>query len=223
MRWLWQCPPSRCAPTALSRDHEIQRMSWVGNLMISLQEIPKGCCGLLQTAAPVAQWLLYSPTPKLGLLWLPVPRFRQQQGSVHYSGQPCTTECAQTTGQHRWEVGIYLHLHGCIGLLQTWTVWAAQCCSPPAAAQDWSLLEVCIYAYIHTCTHIYTHMHTPVADLSHSISPVAGLRSLLFQLFASAHLSALRFADLYTHMQSQEFPENCLSSVGVEAMEFLFH
>lgn len=119
----------------------------------------------------------------------------------------CTTECAQTTGQHRWKVGTYLHLHGCIGLVQTWTVWAAQCCSSPAAAQDWSLLFI----------------QTPVADLSHTISPVAGLRSLVFQLFASAHLNALSFADLYTCMQSQEFPENCPSSVGVEAMEFLFH
>lgn len=80
-----------------------------------------------------------------------------------------------------------------------------QCCSFPPAGQDWSLLVVCIY------THKHTFIHTPAADLSHSIIPVAGLRSLVFQWFASAHLNALSSAasllglvlrHLHTHAES---------------------
>lgn len=181
-------------------------MSWVGNLVISWQEIPKGCYGLLQTAAPVAQWLLYSPTPKLwvccGSLCPGSASSKARFIILDVHNWVCTDNRAAQVESRDLPAPTWMY-RSCANMDSV----GSPVLLSPAAAQDWSLLFI----------------QTPVADLSHTISPVAGLRSLVFQLFASAHLNALSFADLYTRMQSQEFPENCPSSVGVEAMEFLFH
>ena len=90
-------------------------------------------------------------------------------------------------------------------------------CPVPFLSSSWSGLKSAsgIYTYIYIYTHIQFICISPVVDLSHSINPAVGSRSLVFLLLASAHLNTPRFAaslrllvlrPLHTHAES------CVSS-----------